>query len=177
MIEAATTTGPATSVLRERTRAVHERVESLVDAHALLRDRAGYRSWLELMHAFHATADPALERAWPELPPSGRRERLHRELGALGATRAEIDALPVMDALPAGPGALYVVEGSALGAAVVGAWARRTLGVAGEAEPPARRWQSVRALIDGLGLAGERMQAALEEAHATFGAFEEWACR
>ena len=122
--------------LRDRTRSAHERVEGRVDAPARLADRAAYRGWLELLLGFHAATDVVLEArfAGTALPPSGRVRRLERDLAALGASDADVAAVPRLDpAWIAGGasacGTLYVVEGSALGGAVLGRQARAALGV------------------------------------------------
>lgn len=176
-------------VLRDRTRSAHERVEARVDAPARLGDRAGYRAWLELLYGFHATTDPPLEERFADagLPPSGRRQRLERDLAALGASPVEIDALPRLD--PAwivdGCGALYVVEGSALGGAVLGRQARAALGVTpicgaaffSGAGSPAPRWRAVCAVLDDRLGADEALAAAVDGALGAFAEFEEWACR
>lgn len=178
------------ATLRARTRAAHAHVETRVDAGARLRDRAAYRAWLELLLGFHTAADPMLEERFGELPPSGRRARLARDLTALGASATEVAAVPAMDAAalpgPAGAaGVLYVVEGSALGGAVLGRRARAALGVTALSGgafftgggSPAPRWRAVGAVLQ------ERLgdAAALDDAVAgalgAFSAFEAWACR
>ena len=178
--------------LRDRTRSAHERVEARVDATARLADRAAYRGWLELLLGFHATTDAALEArfAGTGLPASGRVRRLERDLAALGACDADIAAVPRLDPAWIADGAracgtLYVVEGSALGGAVLGHQARAALGVTplsgaaffSGAGSPAPRWQAVCAVLDAQ-LAGDAALAdAVDGALAAFDAFEQWACR
>ena len=177
------------ATLRARTRAAHARVEARVDAEARLRDRGAYRAWLELLLGFHATADPLLEARYAELAPSGRRGRLERDLAALGASAAEVADVPVIDAaaLPASrgaAGALYVVEGSALGGAVLGRRARDTLGVTAlsgaaffsGAGSPAPRWRAVGAVLEERLGDDDALEAAVAGALRTFAAFEAWAC-
>jgi heme oxygenase len=180
-------------VLRDRTRGAHERVEARVDAPARLADRSAYRSWLDLLLGFHAATDAVLEIAFAEtgLPPSGRVQRLRRDLAALGASAAEIAAVPQLDpAWIAGGasacGTLYVVEGSALGGAVLGRQARAELDVTplsgaaffSGAGSPAPRWRAVCAVLDDrLGDDDDARVVAVGGALAAFAAFEEWACR
>ncbi len=73
-------------VLRDRTRGAHERVEARVDAPARMADRAACRTWLERLLGFHAATDACLEDrfAGTGLAPSGRVDRLERDLAALG---------------------------------------------------------------------------------------------
>lgn len=178
--------------LRARTRSAHERVERRADAPARMADRASYRTWLELLLGFHARADAALEQRFgaDDLPASERTGRLRRDLLALGADPADADALPCLDPawIPGGAsacGVLYVVEGSALGGAVLGRQARAALGVTPScgaaffsgAGSPAPRWRSVCALLDAR-LQDERdVAAAVDGALEAFVAFEEWTCR
>src|SRR6476469_3253948 len=106
MEDAAMPSGTATAsrsspsaALREHTRCAHERVEERVDAPARLADRAAYRGWLELLLGFHAATDADIEArfAGTGLPPSGRVRRLERDLAALGASEADVAAVPRLD--------------------------------------------------------------------------------
>ena len=178
--------------LRDRTRSAHERVEARVDAPARLADRAAYRGWLELLLGFHAATDAVLEArfAGTGLPPSGRVRRLERDLAALGASEADVAAVPRLDpAWIAGGasacGTLYVVEGSALGGAVLGRRARAALGVTplsgaaffSGAGSPAPRWRAVCAVLDEHLADDTALSGAVDGALGAFAAFEEWACR
>ena len=151
-------------VLRERTRSAHERVEGRLDAPARLADRDAYRGWLELLLGFHAATDAVLEDRFADagLPPSGRVQRLERDLAALGASAGGDRRGPAAAtrggsrAGRAACGALYVVEGSALGGAVLGRRARAALGVTplggaaffSGAGSPAPRWRAVCSVLD-----------------------------
>jgi len=199
MEDAAMPSGTATAArsspaaaLREHTRGAHERVEARVDAPARLADRGAYRGWLELLLGFHAATDAVLERAFAEagLPPSGRVQRLRRDLAALGASATEIAAVPRLDpAWIAGGaracGTLYVVEGSALGGAVLGRRARAELGVTplsgaaffSGAGSPAPRWRAVCAVLDERLGDDDALGGAVGGALDAFAAIEEWACR
>ena len=180
------------AVLRDRTSGAHERVEGRVDAAAQLADRAAYRTWLERLLGFHAATDACLEDrfAGAGLAPSGRVDRLERDLAALGATPAEIATLPRLhpgwiEDGPSACGALYVVEGSAFGGAVLGRQARAALGVTpirgaaffSGAGSPAPRWRAVCAVLDQRLADDDARAAAVDGALAAFAAFEEWACR
>ena len=93
---------------------------------------------LARFYGFHAAWEPDAEAmiADPALF-DGRRKLplLRRDLRALGASDAEIEALPLCDRLAPMPnraaafGAMYVVEGSTLGGAIIAHNAERLLGL------------------------------------------------
>jgi heme oxygenase len=110
--------------LRSRTQQAHERLDAAVGAFSTLSD---YRRYVARLASFRLAMDAALEAvAWPEhwqwRPP--------RVAGALAADAADLDLPPIL-AMPAAEasvdlsdpsrllGALYVLEGSTLGARVL----------------------------------------------------------
>jgi len=118
-------------VLRARTRALHDQVESGVDLGRALASREGYRQMLEgylsLYRTFEValTGAPAAVRELAMYPQRARVPLLEGDLRALGVSEAEVAAVPAATELPdlAKPdailGALYVIEGSQLGGQVI----------------------------------------------------------
>jgi len=104
--------------LRDQTRTNHESLDTLVGG---LTDRAAYARYLRGMTLFRGHADAQLAAiAWPADGPA----RPHPLHAALLADMADLGLVPDVAPLPALPvggvsacfGAVYVLEGSALGA-------------------------------------------------------------
>ena len=125
--------------LRERTRDLHAALEQQSAMAVLTRPdltEAAYAALLARLYAFYAPLDAALARfsAALGIPPVDRAGRIARDLAALGAAVPEPPPEP-----PFGPstdaealGALYVVEGAALGGNVLAKHIGRTLGLTSE---------------------------------------------
>lgn len=112
----------ARAALRAATRADHERVDALFSAHDLC-SREGYRRFLERQAAAHLPVERAIDAAGavavvPDWAERRRAAQLRADLADLEASPAEQDFV-----LPGGReamlGALYVLEGSRLGGAVL----------------------------------------------------------
>ena len=127
--------------LRAETRLAHDRIERDIGLTERMTSPARYRALLGRFHGFHAAweeqagaviADPDLFDGRRKLP------LLVKDLRALGASEAEIAALPLcrplvpMPTRSAALGAMYVIEGSTLGGAVIAHQAGRTLGLCTE---------------------------------------------
>ena len=118
--------------LREATAAAHERLHRHPGLAAAARGdiaREHYRLLLARLYGFHyafeAKLEPALRRHEAGIDVAARAELIAGDLLALGANRADITTLPLCGSI-GGPanmaealGALYVVEGSALGGAQI----------------------------------------------------------
>lgn len=106
------TTDTLRKTLMQGTRDLHEQLDRGIGA---LQSEGEYRRFLIGSHAFRAALEPALMPAcgWQalELAPA-----LRADLADLGLTAAPAPAAPRLDGVAAQAGALYVVEGSALGA-------------------------------------------------------------
>ena len=161
--------------LRAQTADAHRRVESLLDLDATTRDLTAYGDHLGRLFAAVAAVERAIVRSggWRALGLSAAdgRRRLRADLAALGRAPTEPAPWP----LPAAqiPGAVYVLEGSALGGGVVGDLVAAALPRAPRAflrRPPARRWRAVRAAVDRV--PPDRWPDALAGAVRTFALFE-----
>lgn len=182
-------TTPALSLqLRSRTAAAHEALENALD---LLRADLTHADYVRLLHAFNGYLTPWLERVRPYLPDEvgmqldGHRhlERLNADLRHLddGAPSALCDALPAIDDFASALGSCYVIEGSMLGARVVGPELQRRFGVgadtgcayfSGDGADTGRRWSRFRALLDSLH--ADQQAAAIAAANRTFETLLDW---
>lgn len=160
--------------LLSATRDLHARVDTQAGP---LDDPKGYGAYLVATHAFRAAIEPALARAeaaglsgdWtsPALVP-----QLRKDLSDLGLTAANLPEAPALACPAAVAGALYVTEGSALGARLIarragaqgydGTFAARHL--ARQCAEPGR-W---RRFLDWLERTGADPVAATMAANATF---------
>lgn len=127
--------------LRARTRSLHEALERDSGMAVLLRDdltETAYAALLARLHGFYAPLDAALAPHYAALglAPADRAGRLARDLDALGAPlrpgTPETSAAAAPSAFASegeALGALYVVEGAALGGHVIARHVGRTLGL------------------------------------------------
>jgi heme oxygenase len=127
--------------LKIETRAAHDRIERSVGLERRLASLAAYRQLLERFHGFHASFEPAAAPLIADREFFLRRCKTHhlvRDLRALGLSDTGIARLPKCDPLmpmrsrPAVLGALYVVEGSTLGGALIAREVERVLGFTAE---------------------------------------------
>ncbi len=129
--------------LRAATADLHaavERESGLMDEHLSLED---YAAILGRLHAFHGCVEPAVQDALDEamMAPRRRLAAIDRDLRRLGAAPSPLRTDP--PALPdqaSGLGALYVLDGSRLGARVVAAAIAQRLGSGRRAALPISRW-------------------------------------
>jgi heme oxygenase len=181
---------PARHALRAATHGVHEALHRQPDLAALAEGRITRERYARLlggMHGFHAGLEPAVRAAEARFAPAlggfryrPRRAVLAGDLAALGAVPGEAAAAeaPALASPAALAGAVYVLDGSLLGATTLEraaralpfapagtaywAWCRR-------AGPDA--WRAARGLIARLD-AGPAARAEMETAaRATFAAF------
>ncbi|OHD09919.1 biliverdin-producing heme oxygenase [Sphingopyxis sp. RIFCSPHIGHO2_12_FULL_65_19] len=168
---------PSRAVLRAATADCHRRVDAIYSA-AVLGDRGSYGDFLRAQAAAHLPAERALDRAGiatllDDWPARMRGSLLVRDLSDLGlpvpapiggldiATRAEM------------LGALYVLEGSRLGGAMLKRavpphFPARFLGGGG-----AGSWQSLLALLDRALDTAARQGEAIDAARRAFALFED----
>jgi heme oxygenase len=115
--------------LRATTAAAHAQLEAALSIISEEPDRRRFLTVLEGFHGFHVVWEKAI-RQRPEFlafyGPRTRLPQLRRDLGALGRTAAEIDALPLCQAAAAladdpdeAVGSIYVLEGSTLGGQLI----------------------------------------------------------
>jgi len=179
----------ATERLRERTRALHERVEQATDLERRARTRAGYADMLRRIGGCLRAIEPMLERfPWSELGiVLAERRRLplvEQDLRWLG----ESEAPPVVAMQPPGDlaealGVLYVLEGSTLGGQLILRTVARELGLDGEhggsyfhghGARTGTMWKDLKARADAwCGTDEVRFAHALAGAERAFAAFEQ----
>jgi heme oxygenase len=178
--------------LRAATATEHERLESRLDVPGRCATPAGYRGLLESFWGVYAELEPRLEaaRAATGVLPGWSRAQglgwLAADLDDLGCGPRERHALPRCTDLPALDaadrvwGALYVVEGAALGGGVIAAeLARRdptlpTRFFTGHGEQRGRRWHRFRRELGGRLDRPGALPVVVESARETFAAFELW---
>ncbi len=127
--------------LKAETSAAHDRIEAEVGLAERMTSPDGYRRLVARFHGFHRVFEPEAATALADdafFGPRRKLDLLERDLAALGLRAAEIEALPRCRSLPAPPtpaaalGALYVVEGSTLGGALIARDVERVLGLTPE---------------------------------------------
>ena len=178
--------------LRESTRELHERAEAAV---ALTRPglgRDGYRRLLARFYGIYEPLEAELGRR-VDLPLDfeGRRKAhlIAADLGALGLSRTEVDALPRCAELPRlrGPhralGCMYVLEGATLGGKIITRTVCAGLGVApgsgcsffasyGDRIGP--MWKAFGAAVAAAPGVDAHRREVIAGARDTFATFERW---
>ncbi|QGM93865.1 biliverdin-producing heme oxygenase [Methylocystis rosea] len=174
--------------LRAATRQPHQRLHRHPGLSAAARGAIGlddYRQLLMRLYGFHLAFEDAHASAMQKLGliTNSRAELIALDLAALGIMRFDVCRLPRCAALrePSSEacalGALYVVEGSALGGALI---AEALAPIVGDARrfflggPSGREvWASLLARVETLA-PGEQQARAIDAAVETFRIFEEW---
>ena len=171
--------------LRLATQSLHERVEAAVDLPA--QAERDYRALLVALLALFEPVEARLAALpWAEAGLDLRRHLraplLRADLRALGVSPADAPRVPApaIGSLAAGFGALYVLEGSALGGTLIARRAAAALGLGPEATRFFRSegrdvgptWRAFLAALDAYVVGPERLAAAVQTAAATFEAFE-----
>ncbi|TFZ60400.1 biliverdin-producing heme oxygenase [Methylorubrum sp. Q1] len=171
--------------LRDATQGAHEALERDLDWEARVATLPGYRALLIRLRGFHAAYEPAIAAALADaafFDPRRRLPAVDADLRALD--RAAPDTVPAPDAprldgVGAALGALYVLEGSTLGGAVIGRHVARLHGegvplayYAGRGRATGPLWRAFRERLDGLPEA--EAAAAFAAGIATFEAMRGW---
>lgn len=109
--------------LRTATGGSHERVDAAFSGFDLT-DRLSYARFLSAQAAAHVPVETALEESGvenvlPDWPGRRRADLLRTDLAALGRSLPRADALPAFDTAAEILGAVYVLEGSRLGGALL----------------------------------------------------------
>lgn len=180
--------------LRSATRADHERLEARLGSKTAVETIDAYRTLLANLYGFHAALEPRLAQrlaAVPTLAPLAplppRAALLADDLGHLGIDPATLPlaaTLPAVGSAEALAGVLYVIEGSALGGAVLARHAGRHLAV-GPANGGAffsgdaalgGRWRTVVAALEATA-ASTHTEPIVAGAQDAFACMEAWLCR
>jgi heme oxygenase len=179
--------------LRDATKNVHMRLHrhpGLSAAAAGTIDLDGYRALLARLYGFHRAFEACVaSRSSGSAPETGaaRSALLESDLATLGVTTERRQSLPLCTTLPSfccnaeRLGALYVIEGSALGGAQIARALRPVLQPLGGAGcrffsndgGPRRGWTEILERIEAL--SGETAQeSVITAAVTTFETFEDW---
>lgn len=175
--------------LRADTAAAHEALETGLD---LLRKDLTRADYVRLLHAFNGYLAPWLEHVSAHLPGDigalldCRRHlvRLEADLRHLdgGAPSVRCTALPAIGDFASALGSSYVIEGSMLGARVVGPELQRRFDLAadagcayfsGDGEATGKRWSRFRTLLD-TRLRADEQATAVAAANRTFETLLDW---
>jgi heme oxygenase (biliverdin-IX-beta and delta-forming) len=171
--------------LRAATAALHAAVERetrMADLTSPGLSRAAYADTLVRLEGYYRPLEAGLRPHAGRLPLPlvDRTARLHRDLDALGvAPRPEAAPVPDLSAPEAALGALYVVEGAALGGRVITRAVGAALGLtaetglaffSGEGAGPGPRWRRLRDVLT----ASPGSEAAVEAAVGTFASLYRW---
>ena len=161
--------------LKAATTVHHERLERRVDIERHLRSRDAYRALLERFYGFHRPIEAVLAPFAGAFTP--RHPLLAQDITALGGEVANLPMatrLPEVHSVRDALGVLYVLEGSALGGAVIGRMVERELGIPSTyfaRRGIAARWRAFGAHVERHAPASDRA------AVATFEDMERWLCR
>jgi len=181
------------ALLREATRADHERMEAVPALQRLMAPDLTvpeYAAVLLHMHAFHAAVEPAIAAALHGhralcLLDDSRLLALAEDLSWFGMQPVHAGlAVPVLGSAPAAIGALYVVEGSGLGGRIIARHVQASLGVMPgsggsfygglSADAARERWRAFCGVLDALGGGPECGAVIAGAARATFRCLECW---
>lgn len=172
--------------LRSATHDIHERLHrhpALAAVQAGTIDRIAYRRLLARLYGFHIGFERAARIA-PE-----RSVRLERDLASLGVSPERLAALPPCHGFPtmAEPeallGALYVVEGAALGGVTLARGLDGLMGVGvldgrrfftGNPSGTGSAWRAYLARLSATPHSAETQATIIATATATFALFERW---
>ncbi|MFF8803108.1 MULTISPECIES: biliverdin-producing heme oxygenase [unclassified Methylobacterium] len=169
--------------LRHATAEAHAALERDLDWEARVATLSGYRDLLARLRGFHAVYEPAIGAALADaafFDPRRRLAFLDADLAGLsGAAPASSPAPPCLDGAGGALGALYVLEGSTLGGAVIGRHVARLHGeevplayYSGRGRAAGPLWRAFRERLDALPEA--QAAAAFTAGIATFEAMRRW---
>lgn len=168
-------TGPR-FVLRAATATDHDRVDREFASYDL-QDEAHYRSFLAAQAEAFLPVEAGLDRidlarTLPDWPARRRSAALVADLAELGAAPIAPRDIPAYDSVAAALGAIYVLEGSRLGGAMLvrsvpAHLPRRFLGAGDSAS-----WRKLVATLDATLPSKDHLTAAIGAARAVFARFE-----
>jgi heme oxygenase len=182
-------------LLREETAELHREIERKIGLPAAILSLSHYRSCLVRFYGIYEPMETLLASFtdWPQsgvsLPLYSQSARIARDLAALGppattAVCATEAALPELPDFAHALGALYVMEGAALGSQFMLRHLTERLGQSiagadtffrGRGPATAEHWTRFRALLDGYGAKHpNRNRDVVEGARSTFRAIGDW---
>ena len=168
----------AMGALKTATAAHHERLEQRVDIERALTSRDRYRALLERFYGFYRPLEDVL--APIDVPGFAYTRKLPLIEADLHALHSHPDTLPLAPRVPSvatvgdALGVAYVIEGSALGGALIGRLVRRRLGLdstffaGGLGLAP--RWRAFGEVVE------RHAPVSTDAAIATFEDMERWLC-
>ncbi|MFJ4440573.1 biliverdin-producing heme oxygenase [Pseudomonas sp. NPDC089422] len=183
----ATSTSPLLLALREGTRDCHKALEARLPFFSPGFDSAAYRRLLQAYYGFHAPLEHHLSAY--QGPERRKTATLARDLQALKLSEADIDALPLCQALPAirdeasALGVMYVLEGSTLGGQVLKRAMAERLGIGHDSGAAfldvygpltGSYWRSFLERLGQASATGPAQAATVQAAIDTFTHFEQW---
>jgi heme oxygenase len=183
------------TMLRERTRPLHDRVEGHLEILSFTRSLDRYQILLQRLYGFYAPVEEVLVpmTAGGKIPGIDYKERrkapkIARDLLAI-APYTRLQELPVCTDLPAlnTPeqilGCLYVLEGATLGGQIISRQLRESLGIAaddggafyhGYGSDTGRQWKTFGAAATVFAATCPSYEPILASACDTFERFEQW---
>ena len=188
----ATRRPPILDLLRERTRAAHDRAEETLPLLDPSLDRARYVGILAGFWGFHAALEPRLRAVGGvgiDLDERSKLPLLERDLRVLDEDPARLpvaDAVPEVEDAAAALGCMYVLEGATLGGRVISRHlAARGIGpeaggafFAGYGDATGEMWKEFSAAIGGYAEAHpESTGRMVRAADETFTLLERWLAR
>ncbi|KQS01847.1 hypothetical protein ASG11_13545 [Sphingomonas sp. Leaf357] len=166
----------AREALRRETRDCHDRVDAIYSTFELS-TRQGYGAFLATQAAAHVPCEAALDRARaerivPDWPARRRAALLEQDLVGIGFPAPAFGIEPRFETAPAVLGAIYVLEGSRLGGAMLVRSVPTELprSFLGASVPGA--WRFLMQLIDGRLRSDEEIGEAVVAARTVFELFE-----
>lgn len=178
---------PLLLALRQGTQACHKTLEARLPFFSDSFDHAAYRRLVEAYYGFHAPLE--LRLSGYQGSERHKAPALCQDLLALGASAAQIDALPLCERLPSitdqasALGVMYVLEGSTLGGQVLKRAMAERLGVdtnTGGAfldvygSVTGSRWRSFLQRLEQAPHSADGQARSVACAVATFQCFERW---
>ncbi len=176
--QACETASGARRALRDETRQAHDRVDAAFGAHDLS-TLDGYARFLSAQSRAFVAVERAAEAAGvagliEDWPLRRRADLLLEDLAEMGVAAPRTIQAPPMTSEAELLGAVYVLEGSRLGGAVLGRnipdqAPRRFLG--GDGAGP--RWRALTALLDARLVAADQIADAVRSARSVFDCFDQ----
>lgn len=170
-------------ILRAKTASLHQQTEQHLDWGSIFSSREGYGRFLQTMFRITAGADQAVERQWSENPPAWFADRRTSAWVAADLEQLQLAApteqadFQFADSPPKVAGVLYVLEGSALGGAILAKRLEQQLHISAEnggkylngyGKRTGEHWRQVIDWLDQVLAEPASLDAAIDAARQTF---------